>query len=62
MRINKRGPEQFTNEEIEDVPVEEDLEEMTIQACQNCCVVLDDLLDRNQKLRHPFFTRGRHMD
>ena len=35
---------------------------MTIQACQNCCVVLDDLLDSNQKLRDPFFTRGRHMD
>ena len=42
--------------------MEEDLEDRTIQGFQNCCVVFDDMLDSNQKLIDPFFTRGRHND
>ena len=42
--------------------MEEDLEDRTIQDFQNCCVVFDDMLDSNQKLIDPFFTRGRHND
>ena len=34
----------------------------TIQNFQNCCVVFNDMLDSNQKLIDPFFTRGRHDD
>ena len=40
--------------------VEEDLDDKSIQDFQNCCVVFDDMLDSNQKLIDPFFTRGRH--
>ena len=40
--------------------MEEDLEDRTIQDFKNCCVVFDDMLDSNQKLIDPFFTRGRH--
>ena len=46
----------------EDVSVEEDLEDRTIQDFQNCCVVFDDMLYSNQKVIVPFFTRGRHHD
>ena len=42
--------------------MEEDLEDRTIQGFQNCCVVFNDMLDSNQKLKDPFFTRGRHID
>ena len=45
-----------------DVSVEEDIEDRTIHDFQNCCVVFDDILDSNQKLKDPFFTRGRHND
>ena len=48
--------------EIEGLLVEDDLEDENIQDFQNCCVVFDDLLDSNQKLIDPFFTRGRHND
>ena len=50
------------NTEIEGDVVEEDLEDRTIQDFQNCCDVFDDMLDSNQKLTDPFFTRGRHND
>ena len=40
--------------------MEEDLEDRTIQDLKNCCVVFDDMLDSNQRLIDPFFTRGRH--
>ena len=40
--------------------MEEDLGDKSIQDFQNCCVVFDDMLDSNQKLKDPFFTRGRH--
>ena len=60
--IITRSPEQYNKIEIEDVSVEEDLGDKSIQDFQNCCVVFDDMLDSNQKLIDPFFTRGRHND
>ena len=60
--IITRSPEQYNKIEIEDVSVEEDLGDKNIQDFQNCCVVFDDMLDSNQKLIDPFFTRGRHND
>ena len=60
--IITRSPKQYNKIEIEDVSVEEDLGDKSIQDFQNCCVVFDDMLDSNQKLIDPFFTRGRHND
>ena len=60
--IITRSPEQYNKIEIEDVSVEEDLGDKSIKDFQNCCVVFDDMLDSNQKLIDPFFTRGRHND
>ena len=60
--IITRSPEQYNKIEIEDVSVEEDLGDKSIQDFQNCCVVFDDMLESNQKLVDPFFTRGRHND
>ena len=60
--IFTRSPEQYVNLEIEQVKVEEDLEDKSIQDFQKCCVVFDDMLDTSQKLIDPFFTRGRHND
>ena len=60
--IITRSSEQYNKIEIEDVSVEEDLGDKSIQDFQNCCVVFDDMLDSNQKLIDPFFTRGRHND
>ena len=60
--IITRSPEQYNKIEIEDVSVEEDLSDKSLQDFQNCCVVFDDMLDSNQKLIDPFFTRGRHND
>ena len=60
--IITRSPEQYNKIKIEDVSVDEDLEHKSIQDFQNCCVVFDDMLDSNQKLIDPFFTRGRHND
>ena len=62
IHIITRSPEQYNNIEIEQVKVEEDLEDKSIQDFQNCCVVFDDMLDTSQKLLDPFFTRGRHND
>ena len=62
IRIITRSPEQYTNIQLEDVSVEEDLSDRTVQDFQNCCVVFDDKLDSNQKPINPFFTRGRHND
>ena len=69
IHIITRSPEQYSNTallasgiEIEQVKVEEDLEDKSIQNFQNCCVVFDDMLDTSQKLIDPFFTRGRHND
>ena len=60
--IITRSPEQYKKIEIEDVSVEEDLGDKSIQDFQNCCVVFDDMLDSNQKLIDSFFTTGRHKD
>ena len=49
IHIITRSPEQYSNIEIEQVKVEEDLEDKSIQAFQNCCVVFDDMLDTSQK-------------
>ena len=62
IHIITRSPEQYSNIEIEQVKVEEDLEDKSIQDFQNCCVVFDDMLDTSQKLIDPFFTRGKHND
>ena len=62
IHIITRSPEQYSNIEIEQVKVEEDLEDKSVQDFQNCCVVFDDMLDTSQKLIDPFFTRGRHND
>ena len=62
IHIITRSPEQYNKIEIEDISVEEDLEDKSIQDFQNCCVVFDDMLDTSQKLIDPFFTRGRHND
>ena len=62
IHIITRSPNQYEDLEIEQVKVEEDLEDKTIQDFQNCCVVFDDMLDTSQKLIDPFFTRGRHND
>ena len=59
IHIITRSPGQYTNTEIEDISVEEDLSDKSIQDYQNCCVIFDDMLDSNQKLIDPFFTRGR---
>ena len=53
-----RSPEQYSNIEIEQVKVEEDLEAKSIQDFQNCCVVFDDMLDTSQKLIVLFFLLG----
>ena len=60
IRIITRSPEQYEVVElyIQGIEVEEnvgDLEEYS-----GCCVVFDDMLDSNQKLIDPYFTRGRH--
>ena len=62
IKIITRSPEQYSNSEIEEIEVEEDLEDRTIQDFQNGCIVFDDMLDSNQNLIDPFFTRGRHND
>ena len=62
IHIITRSPEQYNKMEIEDVSVDEDLEDKSIQDFQNCCVVFDDMLGTSQKLIDPFFTRGRHND
>ena len=68
IKIITRSPEQYSNFELEEVSVEEDLEDRTIpkarsvQDFQNCCVVFDDMLDSNQKSIDPFFNRGKHND
>ena len=68
IHIITRSPNQYKDFELEDtegalrIVIEEYLEDKSIQDFQNCCVVFDDILDSNQKLIDPFFTRGRHND
>ena len=60
--IITRSPEQYEDLELgdalQDVSVEENVEDLEMY--RGCCVVFDDMLNSNQKLIHPFFTRGRH--
>ena len=45
--IITRSPGQYQNIQLEDVSLEEDLEDRTIQDFKNYCVVFDDMLDSN---------------
>ena len=65
IHIITRSPEQYEDVKLElelgdalqDVSVEENLEDLEMY--RGCCVVFDDMLDSNQKLIDPFFTRGK---
>ena len=59
IKIITRSPKQYEQIEVEDVSVEQITD---FQGYQNCCRAFDDMLDSNQKLTDPFFTRGRHND
>ena len=60
IRIITRSPEQYEDVElyIQGIEVEENVG--NLEEYMGCCVVVDDMLDSNQKLIDPFFTRGRH--
>ena len=58
IRIITRSPEQYEFVDIGGVSVEENVGDL--EEYRGCCVVFDDMLDSNQKLIDPFFTRGRH--
>ena len=58
IRIITRSPEQYENIDMQGIEVEENVGEL--EEYRGCCVVFDDMLDSNQKLIDPFFTRGRH--
>ena len=63
IKILTRSTNQYSdpqNFEIEDLEIEKDVGDM--EDYQNCCVVFDGMLDSNQKLIEPFFSRGRHND
>ena len=56
-RIITRSTEQYSNIQLEDVSVEENVGDLEMY--RGCCVVFDDMLESNQKFSDPFFTRGR---
>ena len=60
--IITRSPEPYDFIEVggllRDVSVEENVGDL--KEYRGCCVVFGDMLDSNQKLIDPFFTRGRH--
>ena len=61
IRIITRSPEQYEDVELhieQGIEVEENVGDL--EEYRWCCVVFDDVLDSNQKLIDPFFTRGRH--
>ena len=62
IRIITRSPEQYEDVKLDlelgDIEVEENVGDL--EEYRGCCVVFDDMLDSNQKLIDPFFTRGRH--
>ena len=60
IRIITRSPEQYEDVElyIQGIEVKENVGDL--EEYRGCCVVFDDMLDSNQKLIDPFFTRGRH--
>ena len=59
--IITRSPEQYTDIDL-DIEIENDFENKSISDFEDCIIVFDDMLDSNQKLIDPFFTRGRHRD
>ena len=56
--VNYASPEQYEDIDIQGIEVEENVGDL--EEYRGCCVVFDDLLDSNQWLIDPFFTRGRH--
>ena len=65
IRIITRSPEQYAELRedaglctLQGIEVEENVGDL--EEYRGCCVVFDDMLDSNQKLIDPFFTRGRH--
>ena len=62
IRIITRSPEQYEDVKLDlelgDIEMEENVGDL--EEYRGCCVVFDDMLDSNQKLIDPFFTRGRH--
>ena len=64
IRIITRSPEQYEDVELyisgasQGIEVEENVGDL--EEYRGCCVVFDDMLDSNQKLIEPFFTKGRH--
>ena len=62
IRIITRSPEQYEDVKLDlelgDIEVEENVGDL--EEYRGCCVVFDDMLDSNQILIDPFFTRGRH--
>ena len=70
IRIITRSPEQYEDAErcidiggasqgaLQGREVKENVGDL--KEYRGCCVVFDDMLDSNQKLIDPFFTRGRH--
>ena len=65
IKIVTRSPKQYLQSKLESVSsYEEDFdcseEVESLENYQNCVIVFDDMLDSNQKLIDPFFTRGRH--
>ena len=54
IKIVTRSPKQYD----EDFDCSGEVE--ILENYQNCVIVFDDMLDSNQKLIDPFFTRGRH--
>ena len=58
IRIITRSPEQYEDIDIQGIEVKENVGDL--EEYRGCCVVFDDMLDSNQKLIDPFFTRGRH--
>ena len=61
IKIITRSPEQYIDSDL-GFELEEDFESKTLDDYKGCVVVFDDMLDSNQKLIDPFFTRGRHSD
>ena len=61
IRIITRSPEQYEDVELhieQGIEVEENVGDL--EEYRGCCVVFDDMLDSNQKMIDPFFTRERH--
>ena len=58
IRIITRSREQYKRLQLKDVSVEENV--VDLELYRGCCVVFDDMLESNQKLIDPPFTRGIH--